>query len=126
MNFTDFSRYVADKYGTSYKDSMAWTRAIMESIGDVLISGEDVVFTNFGTFRSRVSAPKRGRNKYTGEPINIPERRRVRFVPSPNLQLMINDQFELDSGVDQSTTVYMADIGCEEGTDDDQDIEDEA
>lgn len=125
MNSTDFSRYVANKYGTSYKDSMAWTRAVVESIGDVLISGEDIVFTNFGTFRTRVSGPKCGRNKYTGEAINIPERRRIKFVPSPNLQLMINDQFELDSGVNQATTVRMADIGYTEDEDVDNDIKEE-
>ena len=119
MNGTDFSRYVADKYGTTYKDTSAWTRAVIESIGDVLVSGEDLVITNFGTFRTYISPPKKGRNKYTGEPIDIPERRRVKLILSPNLRDLINEQFEVDSGIDQSTTVRIEDIA--EQVDDDED-----
>lgn len=118
MNGTDFSRYVADKYGTTYKDTSAWTKAVIESIGDVLVSGEDLVITNFGTFRTYISPPQKGRNRYTGEPIDIPERRRVKLILCPALRNMINEQFELDSGIEQSTKVRMEDIALPDDDDD--------
>lgn len=107
MNTTDFARYVADKYGTTYKDTAVWTKCIMESIGDVIISGEDLVITNLGTFRTYISPPKRGRNRYTGEPLDIPERPRVKFVVSDSIKNLMMEQFELDSGISQNTTVHI-------------------
>lgn len=122
MNTTMFSRYVADKYGTTYKDTQRWVTAIVESMGDVIISGDDLQFTNFGTFKTYISPEQMGRNKYTGEPLLIPERRRVKFVLSTNIRDLMWEQYELDSGVKQNTTpVKMADIGVK----DDEDAADE-
>ena len=118
MNTTMFSRYVADKYGTTYKDTHQWVMAIIESMGDVLISGDDLQFTNFATFKTYISPEQMGRNKYTGEPILIPERRRVKFVLSTHIRDLMREQYELDSGVKQNTTpVRMADIGIKEDDD---------
>lgn len=122
MNTTMFSRYVADKYGTTYKDTQRWVTAIVESMGDVIISGDDLQLTNFGTFKTYISPEQMGRNKYTGEPILIPERRRVKFVLSTNIRDLMWEQYELDSGVKQNTTpIRMADIGVK----DDEDVADE-
>lgn len=122
MNTTMFSRYVADKYGTTYKDTQRWVTAIVESMGDVIISGDDLQFTNFGTFKTYISPEQMGRNKYTGEPLLIPERRRVKFVLSTNIRDLMWEQYELDSGVKQNTTpVKMTDIGVK----DDEDAADE-
>ena len=118
MNTTMFSRYVADKYGTTYKDTHQWVMAIIESMGDVLISGDDLQFTNFATFKTYISPEQMGRNKHTGEPILIPERRRVKFVLSTHIRDLMWEQYELDSGVKQNTTpVKMADIGIKEDDD---------
>lgn len=125
MNTTDFSRYVADKYGTTYKDTKQWVAAITESIGDVLVSGEDLVVTNLGTFRNIISAPKKGRNRYTGEPIDIPERRKIKFVICDNLNQLIREQFELDTGISQETTVRIADISLERDIDTSDETDDE-
>lgn len=122
MNTTMFSRYVADKYGTTYKDTQRWVTAIVESMGDVIISGDDLQFTNFGTFKTYISPEQMGRNKYTGEPILIPERRRVKLVLSTNIRDLMWEQYELDSGVKQNTTpIRMADIGVK----DDEDVADD-
>ena len=112
MNGTMFARYVADKYGTTYKDTHRWVMAIVESMGDVLVSGEDLQLTNFGTFTPYISPEQMGRNKYTGEPLHIPERRRVKFVLSDHVRDLMWEQYELDSGVSQATRVVrMTDIG---------------
>lgn len=125
MNGTMFARYVADKYGTTYKDTHRWVMAIVESMGDVLVSGEDLQFTNFGTFRTYISPPKIGRNKYTGEPIDIPERRKVKFVVSDSIRNLMREQFELDSGISQETRVRMEDVGIKDACDSDDDENEE-
>lgn len=109
MTTVDFARYVADKYGMTYKDSSLWTRCIFESIGDVLISGEDLMVTGLGTFRTHISKQKRGRNQYTGESIIIPERPRVKFIVSDTIKKLMWEQFELDSGISQDTAVFEPD-----------------
>lgn len=95
MNRKDFIRYVADKYGMTYTDTRQWVFAIMESMGDVFASGEDLMITNLGLFYQHITPPKVGRNSKTGERVDIPPRNRVKFKPCPTLQAQIDERFEL-------------------------------
>jgi DNA-binding protein HU-beta len=55
------------------------------TIGDIdliLKSGKRVIVPNFGTFKIVTSKARMGRNPKTGEPVNIPAKRRVHFKPN--------------------------------------------
>lgn len=48
-------------------------------------SDEPLVIRGFGTFRVVLAAARTVRNPRTGEKVEVPARRRVRFTPSPKL-----------------------------------------
>jgi DNA-binding protein HU-beta len=51
---------------------------------------EDVTITGFGTFKAVKSKARQGRNPYTGEPIKIKAKTRVKFVPGKALKETIS------------------------------------
>jgi len=82
---------VSKKYGYSQDVVRGWVVAITESMGEVLAAGDDLKLPGFGTFEQRISAPKVGRNKYTGEPVDIPARHKVTFVMSTGIKEMLHE-----------------------------------
>ena len=59
--------------------------ALFQSVSSALVRGDRVVLRRFGVF---YTSPRRGgkaRNVRTGEPVDIPRGRVVRFRPAPGL-----------------------------------------
>jgi DNA-binding protein HU-beta len=48
--------------------------------------GEEVVIANFGSFKVKERAERKGRNPKTGEEIIIPAKKVVSFSPGKNLK----------------------------------------
>lgn len=90
MNRSEFIKYTAKKYGCDQKTTKAWILAITEAMGEILASGEDLMLTQFGVFQQQTVKPKVGRNKYTGERIEIPAHRKVRFDLCDKLDEQLN------------------------------------
>ncbi len=44
----------------------------------------------FGTFRTRIARPRKGRNPKTGDVVKIPEKRKIRFKAGKMLKQEIN------------------------------------
>ncbi len=63
---------------------------ILEEISDALARGEKVTLVGFGTFRVVEKKPRKGRNPRTGEPIEIPGKKVVKFTPGKALKEKIN------------------------------------
>jgi DNA-binding protein HU-beta len=59
--------------------------AFIDTIGEALKRGEKVELRGFGTFSVAQTKPSVGRNPRTGEPMQIPAGRRIRFKPSKTL-----------------------------------------
>lgn len=55
---------------------------IIESMKEALINGDKITIANFGTFYVKERKEKKGRNPSTGEIINIPSKRVIKFKPS--------------------------------------------
>ena len=53
--------------------------------------GEDVSIKNFGRFDVKITKEHEGRNPQTGEPIIIPEKKRIRFTTGEPLRRVINN-----------------------------------
>ena len=64
---------------------------IFEEISKNLASGDKVVVTGFGRFDLSQTAAREGRNPRSGETVQIPARRHVRFTPSPALKAAIRE-----------------------------------
>ena len=59
---------------------------ILEKFTDVLKSGDKVQLTPFGQFRIRDRAARIARNPQTGEPVKVPAKRVLKFIPGKTLK----------------------------------------
>ena len=53
-------------------------------IRQALKDGEDVKIKDLGTFKVVTTKPRKGRNPKTGEAVEIPAKKTLKFRPSPN------------------------------------------
>jgi len=57
-----------------------------------LKDGNSVRISDFGTFTPVISAARTGRNPNTGDPLEIPEKTRVKFTQSIALKRTMNEK----------------------------------
>lgn len=60
--------------------------AVLGAIQESLAGGEALTLTGFGTFKVSERAARTGRDPRTGNPINIPASKAVRFTPGKTLK----------------------------------------
>lgn len=84
MNRLDIIRAVARILTTKGEAAKA-VETTFETIRLALREGDKVVISNFGTFRVKGRQARVGRNPKTGESVEVPPRRGVRFKASKNL-----------------------------------------
>lgn len=60
--------------------------ATLEAISDSLSKGDDITLVGFGTFKVSQRAARTGRNPRTGEEIQIPAAKTVKFAPGKRLK----------------------------------------
>ena len=71
MNKTEFISVVAEKTGFTKADSSKAVDAVLSSLLESMVVGEDVTFMGFGTFSVKDVAEREARNPQTGETIKI-------------------------------------------------------
>ena len=64
--------------------------AVIDAISQALQKGEEVRLVGFGTFSVKERAAGKGRNPATGEEIDIPASKSVRFKPGAQLKTIVN------------------------------------
>ncbi|TPW19901.1 MAG: DNA-binding protein HU-beta [Elusimicrobia bacterium] len=84
MNRLDIIRAVARVLTTKGEAAKA-VETTFDVIRAALREGDKVVVSNFGTFRVKGRQARVGRNPKTGESVEVPPRRGVRFKASKNL-----------------------------------------
>jgi DNA-binding protein HU-beta len=89
MNRTELEAIIAEKEKLPRTQVTAILSAALEEISISLGRGEDVKLVNFGCFSMTESRAKPGRNPRTGETMEIPPRRKVRFRPGRALAAVI-------------------------------------
>ncbi len=72
MNKTELIAAVAEKAGISKKDADAAVNTTLDTIVEMVASGDKVQLVGFGTFEPRERSAKTGKNPRTGESIEIP------------------------------------------------------
>jgi DNA-binding protein HU-beta len=85
MNKAELVEKVAQKTGTSLRDTRALIDAIFDPDPEIgliaaeLLSGGKVAISGFGTFEARSRKARIGRNPHTGEALDIPATRAPAF-----------------------------------------------
>lgn len=79
MNKTELISAMAEKAEISKKDAEKALTAFTNVVADVLVDGDKVAITGFGTFEVVERAERQGRNPATGETITIASSKSPKF-----------------------------------------------
>lgn len=72
-------------------DSAAMIDCVSNRLADALACGDRVEIRGFGSFQSRIHAPKTTTNPRTGQKMNLPSRKTILFRASPELIKKMNE-----------------------------------
>lgn len=86
MNKQDLVKLVSEKTGISKEAAGQAQKAVIEAISLALEKGDSVSLIGFGSFKVVERAAREGRNPSTGEKIQIPASKTVKFTPSKSLK----------------------------------------
>ncbi|HBW48011.1 TPA: DNA-binding protein [bacterium] len=89
MNKAELIKRVSSKTGLPMRAAREAVETLIGSIKSGLQKGEDVHIVGFGSFRLRSRAPRKGRNPRTGEVIQVPAKKAVKFTPGKDFKLRI-------------------------------------
>ena len=85
MNKGELVEKVAKNCGLSKSSADDAVNTVMGAIADALASGDKVTLVGFGTFAVAERAAREGRNPKTGEKMNIPASKGVKFKAGSKL-----------------------------------------
>ena len=80
---------VAQETGITQVDVKRVIQRTLDRVIDTLKEGKTIELRNFGVFKVRQRAPRRGRNPKTGEEVPVPSKRVVVFKPGLLMRLHI-------------------------------------
>jgi DNA-binding protein HU-beta len=89
MNKEEIITKMAKDSGVSKAQATKALNSLLSGIEKALGRGEKVTFVGFGSFHVIRRKERKGRNPRTGEMINIPSKKTVKFVPSKRLKELI-------------------------------------
>ena len=90
MNTTSLINLTAEETGQTKAQTEATVKAALKIICGVVASGEAVRLHEFGTFEPRWRTAREGRNLQTGDKIDIPAARVVKFLPAKSFREAVN------------------------------------
>lgn len=91
MQKTDFIKAVAERTGSSQKDTKQTIDAALDIITEALSQGKKVTLTGFGTFEVRERQEREGVNPQTREKIIIPKTKTPGFSASSTLKERVKE-----------------------------------
>ena len=86
MTKVDLIRKISEKTDLNKANSERALNACMEGIEESLVNEGKLTLTGFGTFSVQDRKERKGRNPQTGEEINIPASKAVKFRPGKTLR----------------------------------------
>lgn len=85
MNKAQLIDAIAEKAGLTKADAKKSLDAFVEATTDALKNGDRVALIGFGSFSVATRSARTGRNPQSGAPIEIPEKKVVKFKPGAEL-----------------------------------------
>ena len=89
MNKQDLIKDIAERGEFTKADAEAALKAVQGAIAAVLVNGDKITLPGFGTFKVVETAARVGRNPKTGEPVEIPAKRKIKFNPTQALKDLV-------------------------------------
>jgi DNA-binding protein HU-beta len=86
MTKSELVRVLAEDFELPRRQVNELVEGLLEKITEVLKSGDKVALTPFGQFRIRDRAARVARNPQTGEPVNVPAKRVLKFTAGRTLK----------------------------------------
>ena len=102
MTKSELVRDLADDFELPRRQVTELVEAILEKITTVLKSGDKVQLTPFGQFRIRDRAARVARNPQTGEPVNVPAKRVLKFTAGRTLKEAVGTPPRRSAGAKKS------------------------
>ena len=90
LNKTELAMLIAQRTGSSHKESRAFLDAFCAELGDALSAGETVQLTGTGTFTVRETPAHTGFNPMTKQPIAIAAQKTPVFKAGKQLKEKVN------------------------------------
>lgn len=92
MNKQDIITILTHEHGLHGATAIRAVDGMIKCIVNALGNGDSVTLRGLGTFTTADREARQGRNPYSGETIDIPERRAVKFRPSLDLKNAVNNR----------------------------------
>jgi DNA-binding protein HU-beta len=86
MTKSELVRVMAEDFEVPRRQMNDIVEGLLDKITEVLKSGDKVALTPFGQFRIRDRAARVARNPQTGEPVNVPAKRVLKFTAGRTLK----------------------------------------
>ncbi len=86
MNKSELIDSIAEISGLSKKDAEKALNGVLEAVQKALSKGEEISIANFGSFKVKKRAARKGRNPQTGAEMTIPERNVISFSAGKSLR----------------------------------------
>jgi DNA-binding protein HU-beta len=86
MTKNELVRELSEDFEMNKKQVVEMVDAILDKITAVLKAGDKVQLTPFGQFKVRDRAARVARNPQTGEPVNVPAKRVLKFIAGRTLK----------------------------------------
>ncbi|MDU0810036.1 MAG: HU family DNA-binding protein [Burkholderia sp.] len=93
MNKQELINAISNEIGTSKIKTSKMLNILLNVIKKVVSDGESVQLIGFGSFTSSNRSIRTGRNPKTGEIINIPASKKVKFTPGKAFRNAINKKY---------------------------------
>jgi len=92
MNKSELVGNIASSSGVTKADATRVLDAFMMTVQDAVQQGDQVVLPGFGSFSTVNRSARKGRNPQSGEEIQIPASRSVKFKPGKKLKEAVQDR----------------------------------
>ena len=89
MNKQDLIKDIAERGEFTKADADAALKAVQGAIAAALTRGDKITLPGFGTFKVVETAARTGRNPQTGEPVEIPAKRKIKLNPTQALKDLV-------------------------------------
>jgi DNA-binding protein HU-beta len=89
MRKDDLAKFVSERAGITAKAGGEAVDAVFEGIASGLQKGGPISIMGFGSFKVVARAAREGRNPRTGEKIQIPASKTVKFTPGKSLKKQV-------------------------------------
>ena len=89
MTTSELIDAVAYETGYTKKETKIIIDTTLKTISETLATGDNVVAKGLGTFSTAIGAPRKLHNFHTGETLEVPPKRRVKFKVSAALKSLV-------------------------------------